>query len=231
MAARFMPGSSGARRRIRVNPGQRKHAQAQQRAFQSGSQFGPKSAFDRERDLRLSTRLPVRDASGRLNIGEGAYRYLQHGVPRGVSYNLPMRPSDYGATKPGAADDRWVGAPIYQNPGVFRASYDQALRNMMGMAAAPFQPRGGLPPNILNALFGGGGNNPAAMGNMRQQRRAAGQEGKAAMDDLGQMDVDPDIGLDPFEQRGLPPGLLARNQGLPYGSGYGPGTYGGSYII
>jgi hypothetical protein len=76
------------------------------------SQFGPKSAFDREKDLRLSRRVPVRDASGRLNTGEGAYRYLQRSkVPWGVSYNIPVSPSTYGVTKPGAADDRWVMTP------------------------------------------------------------------------------------------------------------------------
>jgi len=160
-----------------------------------------------------------------------------------------MKPSDYGATTPGAADDRWVGAPIYQDPGVFTASYDQALRNMMGMAAAPFQPRGGLPPNILNALFGGGGGGagagPAAKKKMREEMQEAGVKGRAAgkgqvnpaedpffdLKPQGQLNVDPD----PFEPR---PVILqshsrpaARNQGLPYGSGYGPGTYGGSYII
>jgi hypothetical protein len=231
--ARFMPGSSGARRRIRVNPGQRKHAQAQQRAHNMGSGFGPQSAFDREKDLRMSTRFPVRDASGRLNTGEGAYRYLRRGgIPAGVSYNLPMRPSDYGATTPGAADDRWMGAPIYQDPRVFTASSDQALLNMMNMAALPFQKRGGgLPQNILDALFAGGGNNPQAMANVRQRMQEANRQGVANLNDMGQMEVDPDAGLDPNEQRGLPPRLAARNQGLPYGSGYGPGTYGGSYII
>ena len=238
MAARFMPGSSGARMmaRSRVNPGQRKHAQAQQRAHNRGSGYGPLSAFDREKRLRMSTRLPVRDAYGALNTGEGAYRYLQRAanVPWGVTLNIPRRPSDYGATTPGAADDRWVGAPIYQDPRVFTASSDQALRNIMGMAAAPFQPRGGLPPNILNALFGGGGGagaNPAAIKEMREKMKEANRQGRANLNDMGQMEVDPDAGLDPNENRGLPPRLAARNQGLPYGSGYGPGTYGGSYII
>ena len=198
-----------------------------------GSGYGPQSAFDREKDLRMSTRLPVRDAFGALNTGEGAYRYLlRSGVPRGVTANIPRHPSDYGATTPGAADDRWVGAPIYQDPRVFTASSDQALLNMMNMAALPFQKRGGgLPQNILDALFAGGGNNPQAMANVRQRMQEANRQGVANLNDMGQMEVDPDAGLDPNEQRGLPPRLAARNQGLPYGSGYGPGTYGGSYII